>query len=449
MDYSKYTHITLNSKNVIKNSIFVSVDSNLKYIVEAINKGASLIITKNKLNLSVENLVVKNIVYFYTYLFKKINNLSMDDFTIIAVTGTDGKTTTAKMIYDTIDERYKAIYIGTIGIISKYEIKKTINTTPDIEIIYETLLEAKKQKIKYIIMEASSEGIKNNRLMGLRFDVIIFTNLTREHLNTHITMENYFKCKCRIINLLKKDGKIITNFEDYYMKKIATNKTINYGLNKGNVSTSSIRLFKDKTRIIIKTKGHLFYYEIPFVGIYNVYNFLATFSCIYHLFNINLFSFKNIKPVPGRFMVLSNKVVIDFAHTPNALENLLLTIKTIFNKEIILLIGSQGEKDKGKRILLGEVSNKYCDTIIVTSEDPKNEPVLEIISDITTNIINKKYYIALFRKQGIDLMLSLLTDKHIGVIVGKGLEDTEQIRNILYSHSDYFYTQKKLSEKIT
>ena len=135
-----------------------------------------------------------------------MNEIDINNFKIIAVTGTDGKTTTAKMIYDTIMERFNAIYIGTLGIIYNEKTIVNNNTTPDIETILETLLIAKKEKIKYIIIEASSEGLLAKRLVGIRLDVIIFTNLTREHLNAHITMESYFKAKCISLKLFKNNS---------------------------------------------------------------------------------------------------------------------------------------------------------------------------------------------------------------------------------------------------
>ena len=446
MNYANYNHITTNSKKVKEGSIFISIDLNVEHISEAINNKAALIISEKKINDNINNIVVKNIKYYYTYLFKKIHQLNLDNFKIIAITGTDGKTTTAKMIYDTITSRYPAVYIGTLGIISKNKTIKTINTTPDIEIIYETLLMAKKEKIKYIILEASSEGILAKRLLGIKLDIVIFTNLSHEHLNTHKNMNEYFNCKKKILKSLKKDGVLITNAEDFYGRKLKFQNTINYGLHKGNISTIDINLEKNKTSLVIKCFNKIDLINIPFVGIYNIYNFLACYACINHIFNIKLFDFKSLEKVSGRYCNIDDKIIIDFAHTPNALENLLLTIKNIYNKKIILVLGSAGNKDKSKRKLLGMIADKYCEKIIITSEDPKNEPVLQIISDIATGIIHKEYFISLSRKEGIDLMISNLKEDYIGVIIGKGLEDTENINNIYYPHSDFFYAQKKLSE---
>ena len=210
----------------------------------------------------------------------------MNEFTIIGVTGTDGKTTTSKMIYDTITEKYKAIYIGTLGIISAdYELE-TINTTPDIETILETFKYAKENNIKFLVIECSSEGLLQKRLTGIRFDVSVFTNLTHEHLNTHKTIENYFYCKKKLLKLVKKNGVVISNQEDYYGRKFIGNKNINYGLHKGKVHTISFSLDSNKTSLLIMNDEHLFHYEIPFVGVYNIYNFLAAHATISLILNI-------------------------------------------------------------------------------------------------------------------------------------------------------------------
>ena len=168
MILSDYKHITSHSKKVEQGSVFFSFDNNTDNIKEAIINKASLIVSTIDLNLTTSNLVVKNIKYFFSYWYKQINQIDLNKFTIIGITGTDGKTTTAKMIYDTITEKYKAIYIGTLGIISSdYELE-TKNTTPDIETILETFKYAKENKIKYIIIECSSEGLMNNRLTGIK-----------------------------------------------------------------------------------------------------------------------------------------------------------------------------------------------------------------------------------------------------------------------------------------
>lgn len=435
MRLSKNTHITANSKKVKRESIFVSINNNQNYINEAINNGASLIVSESKIENIRANLIVNNIKYFFSYYYKKINDISIDNYTVIGVTGTDGKTTICKMIYDTITERYPALCIGTNGVFYKDKKIESKNTTPDIEEILECFLIAKEEKIKYIILEVSSEGILAKRLTGIKFDIIIFSNLSHEHLNTHHTMENYFNTKKRILKLLKKNGKLITNIEDYYGKKLSNENSVNYGLNKGKTRSLNIRFSSNKTKILLTDGNNLFFYTIPFIGIYNIYNFLATFSCINQLFNIKLFTFKKLSPPDGRFIKIDN-VIIDFAHTPNALENLLLTIKETYNKNMILVIGSQGGKDKSKRKILGMIADKYCDEIILTSEDPKDESLVEIIFDISLGIIKTNYTIELSRKNAIEKAIKSSDYKNIIVIVGKGLESKEKHKNYTCNHSD-------------
>ncbi len=445
MNIKNYTYITTNSKKVKENSIFVSIDNKQEYILEAIKNKASLIVSPQKNNLNINNLEVNNIKYFFSYHYQKINNINMNDFTVIGVTGTDGKTTIAKMLYDVITERYKALYIGTLGIIYDNEIIKTNNTTPDIETVLECFKIANDKKIKYIILEASSEGLLNKRLTGIKFDLVVFSNLSHEHLNTHKTMENYFNSKKKILKLLKSNGKLITNIEDEYGKKLSNKNSINYGLHKGKIRTLTFTLEKDNTKIFLLNNQKTYYYKIPFVGVYNIYNFLSVHAAISYLFNIDIFTFKNLKSPSGRFCVVNENIVIDFAHTPNALENLLLTIKEIYkDKDIILVLGSQGEKDKSKRKYLGKVANKYCKTIILTSEDPKNEAILDIILDISLGIVNTTYIIELNRKNAISKALELNNKSSVVVIVGKGLEDEEKHKNITYKHSDYQWVLKKV-----
>lgn len=445
MNLTNYKHITSNSKKVKKGSIFVSMNNNYKYILEAINNKAALIVSTIKLNLNINNLIVNNIEYFFSYWYQKLNHIDMDNFTTIAITGTDGKTTVSKMIYDTIKEKYSAIYIGTLGIYDDVSKIKTHNTTPDIETILETYKKAKQQNIKYIIMEASSEGLLSKRMTGIKVDVIVFTNLSHEHLNTHKNMDSYFKSKKILLKLLKVNGVVISNIEDSYGKIYKSNKNINYGLHKGKVHSLLFIFNKNETKLFLVNNNKIFYYKIPFSGVYNIYNFLASHAVINYLFNINIFKFNNLTPPEGRFKIIDKNIIIDFAHTPNALENLLLTIKEIYkDKSIILVLGAQGGKDKSKRKLLGIVANKYTNYIILTSEDPKNEAVLDIILDISLGINNTNYIIELNRKNAIKKGMKIRNDNCVLIIVGKGLEESETHKTTIYKHSDYDCVIKEL-----
>ena len=446
MNLSKYKGVTCNSKKVKKDYIFVSINNNFSYIEQAIDKGATLIITKQKINTNVENIVAHNIEYFFAFLYKKFYKINMENFTTIAVTGTDGKTTTSFMIYDSINQIDNALYIGTLGIYFNNHIIKTKNTTPNNEIILQAFKLAKRYKIKYIIIEASSEGLLDKRLTGIKFDRIIFTNLSREHLNTHKTMSKYFKAKCIVFKLLKQNGIIISNKEDEYGRKIVKGNILNYGINKGTSHIISLNMTERFTKILLINNQDIYYYKIPFIGIYNIYNFLAAHTVLSTILDVDKIYFNRLNTPPGRFEIIDN-IIIDFAHTPNGIESLLLSIKEIYNdKKIILVMGAQGGKDKGKRILLGQVADKYADEVILTSEDPKDEPLIQIIFDISLGLIQRPYTIHFSRKNAIKALIQALNKESIGVIVGKGLETYEQIQNNRYNHSDYKEVKNGLSK---
>ncbi len=440
--FSNYSSIEIDSRNCIKNSIFICYKeiNNYCYINDAINNGATLIISDKQLSIKHNTLVLNNIYplfkkllnYFYPYKLK-----------LIGVTGTDGKTSTCLIIRSLINQNDSCGYIGTNGIIYNNTNINSINTTPDIVTIRKQLFAMSKENINYVAMECSSEGILANRLFTLFFDSIIYTNITHEHLNTHKTMTNYINTKLSLIKRLKKNGKIFVNKDDKYLSVIKHKNLITYGINSGDCFAYNIKYDINKTIFTFKLKNNENVVTIPFFGIYNIYNCLASILVLNQFNLLTNINFLDIEKINGRFEMVSNNVIIDFAHTPNALENLLKNIKTITKKKIILVMGSAGNKDKSKRPLLGSVANKYADEIIITSEDPKEELITNIFLDIISTI-KKEYYLVLFRKDAIKKGIELLNKNSILVIVGKGVENYEHIYNIKFQHNDFTYTKSLL-----
>ncbi len=442
-----YKSVEIDSRKCVKNSIFIVLDdkyaNNRFYVADAINNGASLIISEKYIDCSVKVLRSKNI---YKYLIKLLNYFYPYSSKLIGVTGTDGKTSTCLMIKSLINQNSTCGYIGTNGIIFNNKKYKTINTTPDIITIRKYLYKMSQEDIKYVVMECSSEGILMNRLISLKFDSLIYTNISHEHLNTHKTMENYISTKLSLLKYLEKNGTVIVNADDLFLHRVKCKNKITYGIHNGKVRATNIETYIDKTSFSFLSDAKKDV-TIPFFGKYNIYNCLASLIILenYNLFN-NI-DFRYMHKIDGRFEVLrtiDKEVIIDFAHTPNALENLLKNIKEVTKKKIILVMGSAGNKDKSKRPLLGYVADKYATKIIITSEDPKNELITNIFCDIIEKI-KKEYYLVLFRKDAIKLGLELLDKNSILVIVGKGLENYEQIYNIKFPHNDYLYTKSLLN----
>ncbi|MFI3329408.1 MAG: UDP-N-acetylmuramyl-tripeptide synthetase [bacterium] len=445
--FKKYTSVEINSKKCNKNSIFIVLNdkysNNTHYINDAITHGATLIISNYKINCSVKNVVYKNIYYIF---YKLLNFFYPNNIKLIGVTGTDGKTSTCLMIQSLISQNSNCGYIGTNGIIFNNNVREINNTTPDIVTIRKSLFEMYVTGVKYVAMECSSEGILSNRLFSLEFDSIVYTNITHEHLNTHKTMDNYVETKLSLIKRIKNNGLIIVNGDDYYLTKIRGKNVITYGLYNADCVAHNIKQSINETKFDYKYKTNNVV-TIPFFGKYNIYNFLASILVL-EQFNLNYnLDFNLMNKINGRFELIKSankEVVIDFAHTPNALENLLKNIRQVTRKNIILVMGSSGGKDASKRPLLGYIADKYASDIIITSEDPKNELITNIFYDLTTKI-KKEYYLVLFRKDAIKMGLELCDENSILVIVGKGVENTEQIYNIKFPHNDYLYTKSLLN----
>lgn len=447
--------ITCDSRKVNKDYIFVAIkgkktDGN-KFIDEAIRNGASIIVT-NKIHFK-ENFIysanpkleyIRLLKIFYKY--RKIYT--------IGITGTDGKTTSSTILYSILNELNPSAYIGTNGISYLKNNIPTKNTTPSPEIFYKANNEFQACKVHDLVMEVSSEGILDKRVEGINYDGAIFTNLSHEHLNTHKNMKNYFLCKAKLFESLDRTSLLVINIDDPYSKKIPKHtdaKIITYGFKES--ATYSVHNYK------ITAKGSIFevYYNNKFLskfhiylfGKYNIYNALSAIAYAYEIgipINYIQSGLHKIHSVNGRFMVYKNndvEYIIDYAHTPNALKNLLDNVNEIKKGKTILVLGAAGEKDSSKRQALGEIATTLADITIFTSEDPKNESIFQIMSDLTSKV-KGDYYLTLSRFDAIKLAKSLANKNDIVLITGKGNEKTEIIKNFIFHHSDSDLLKKAL-----
>ena len=439
--------ITDNSKLVRKNFIFVAIKGHKNngndYIDEAIKNGAALIIANKKVK-GILSLKVKNTKKEYSRLLKKF--YTYNDIYTIGVTGTDGKTTTTKLLNSILNLYASSASIGTNGIEYLNKQIKTINTTPAPDILFPAFHTFSKHEIKNTIMEVSSEGLLDNRVDNVDFNGAIFTNLTHEHLNTHKNMNSYFLCKAKLFEKIKSDGLIAANSDDkesYRIQFYTDAKIIYYGFKYGDYVIKNYDLNENGSTFNVLYKGYtLGEFTTSLFGKYNIYNCLAAISYSYELgipLKYIIEGIKNVKNVSGRFIKYTNKGVtgiIDFAHTPNAIKNLLESIKIFNTGRIILVMGAQGEKDKSKRAKMGINGVSLSDITIFTSEDPKNESLFGILNDLTKKLKNKEYYITLSRKDAIYLAARIAKPNDTIVITGKGNEHIETILNYQFKHND-------------
>lgn len=441
--------IAINSKDVKPGDLFVCIKGvncdRHNFIDEAINRGASFLIVKKRKNYKIPFIKVSNPNKELPLIARKFYDFPDTKLKLIGITGTDGKTTTATIIKDLLENNLCG-YIGTNGVIGK-KINETIsNTTPESHLLYKFLNAFTKEDLKYVAMETSSESFYRKRLSSFSFDVGILTNITEDHLNVHKTMKNYINSKKQLFNQLKKDGIAILNIDDKYYEKFSnvTNNTITYGKNeKATLCIKKILEKEKSTDITFLYKDKIYNIESPLIGEFNVYNLMAAILCLLSLgFSMDdiLSRIKNIKVPSGRCEFLdfntSYKIVLDYAHTPNGLLSILKYLNKIKKNRIITITGSAGGREKEKRNKMGKIVLENSDLVIFTMDDPRNEDPKDIINEMIKNN-DGCYEIIIDRKEAINFAFDHAKKDDIILIAGKGRDNYMAINDKYIKYSDY------------
>lgn len=450
------TGIQTDSRFVKTGNLFLPLEGSTfsgdEFIIDAINKGAIAVISDKPINnVTIPVIVVDNLEKELMRILDILYDKPYNKLKLIGITGTDGKTTTSTLTSYLLNNISNCANIGTNGIIYNNNILDNIFTTPPLCENYKLLYEFHNKNIDYVSMEVSSEGIKNNRIKDILFDYAVFTNLSHEHLNTHKTMHNYFLTKLKLFKQLKENALMIINKDDYYSKFFEKFKNvIFYSIYEpSDYQAIHIRYYKNHTVFDLKTKNSLYKnLRINRLEEYNIYNVIpAIIIAIKEGININLLYelLLELPIIPGRLEKVPVKaqfdVYIDFAHTPNALLNVLKSLNRKKKNKLILVCGAAGEKDKTKRPLMGNVATDYADYTIFTSEDPKCEDPISIVKQMTSMLDQNtdKYEIILNRKDALSHALHIAEKDDIVLVTGKGRETFYKENNTIYEYSDYDY----------
>ena len=454
--------IEIDSRKVKKNYLFVALSGiNLdghKFIDDSVDKGASAIIClKFPINLKKSNTYIKvadaskalAIISgnFYDHPSKKLK--------LVGVTGTNGKTTITNLLFKLFnDQNKKAGLISTINI--KYDTNEfeSSHTTPDIITTNFFLSEMVKKNINYCFMEVSSHGISQGRIDGLDFTGAVFTNLTHDHLDYHKTFKNYRNTKKLLFDRLKKSSFSLVNNDDknasFMLQNTISNK-LGYAIN--NFADFKVKILEcEFDGMLIRINNKEVWTSL--LGNFNASNLLAVFS-IALLLDIPeteiLKGISLLKNVPGRFQTFQfdkkGLVIIDYAHTPNALENVIDTINQIRtkNENLVTVIGCGGNRDKKKRSEMGRIASQKSDKVIFTSDNPRNENPSSIIDQMVKGVKPEDHHKILNID---DREMAIKTSKHISnhsdiiLIAGKGHESYQEINNIKIPFDDFLIAKK-------
>lgn len=435
-------NIRSDSRKVKPGDIFVAlkgISSNgSQYIEDAIKNGASKLIVEEDGDYSIPYEVVEDSrKYLENYLVNNYNKY-LDEMTLIGITGTNGKTTTAFLLYDALNKLgCKCAYMGTIGFYLEDKVYSLPNTSPDVTEVYDMIIAAYDAGYRYMTLEISSHGLDMNRLEGINFDYAVFTNLTQDHLDYHKTMGNYALAKQKLFNRLKPNGKAIVNADDKYKEYflLEKNNNITYGFDISDYQVTDYDMNQGGTKFVYKYGDKEEFIISNLLGKYNIYNVLVVASVLLEI-GFSHEAVKNVilklKSPSGRMDMIkhgNSSIIIDYAHTPDAVEKIIKTMKEVTEGNIYTVFGCTGDRDRTKRPIMMNIVTSLSKFAIVTNDDPHNEDPDQIVGDMLDGIDVSNYEVCLDRKKAIIKGIDLLNDGDSLLILGKGHEEVMIVKN--------------------
>lgn len=440
IDNIEINNICYNSLKVRNGDVFVAIKGfnadGHKYIASAIENGAVAVIVEDVTDgLSVPQIVFEDTRAALAHLSNRFYDYPSDKFKLIGVTGTNGKTTVTYLVKAILESKgYKVGLIGTNQNMVGNMVLKSDRTTPESLELQELFSIMVRDGVDYVVMEVSSHSLELNRVLGCNFEVGAFTNLTQDHLDFHITMDNYVKAKSKLFSMCKYG---VINIDDGYTEKLIDGITCDaqyYGVKQDCAHKAEDIVYGEKG-IEFTVDGCRI--SLPIPGEFSVYNALCAIG-ICGALGINTsvcaHALADAHGVKGRAEVVNipsdYTVMIDYAHTPDGVENIINAVKGFCKGRVITLFGCGGDRDKTKRPIMGEIAGRLSDLCVVTSDNPRTENPSAIIEDIVVGIdrTDVKYEVVENRKEAIERAMSLAEKGDIVLLLGKGHE-TYQILN--------------------
>lgn len=419
-----------------------------KYIKEAVENGANSVLLDEKVETipGITYILVKDTYDALSFISSRYFDYPSRKMSMIGITGTNGKTSTSYLIQSILNaNNIKTGVIGTLGVKIDESLDKLDNTTPEPISLHYNLHKMVDSEIKACVMEVSSHALELKRADYIDFDIGVFTNLTKDHLDYHISMDNYFNSKLKLFYKTTKFN--IINIDDKYGRKIIENVghrvgLLTYGIeHKADIYATDIKYSIDKVSFTLNYLGNNLKIILNMPGTFSIYNALGAASTAIAL-GIDLKTIKRglelIEGIKGRFEIVPTNrdfsVIIDFAHTADGLEKVLKVIRQFSEGKVIVVFGAGGNRDKSKRPEMGMAVGLNCDYAIVTSDNPRNENPSAIIQDIVEGIKNTniEYKVIVDRKEAIEYSLDIAKPKDIILLAGKGHETYTIIGDNIY-----------------
>ncbi|OON90316.1 MAG: UDP-N-acetylmuramoyl-L-alanyl-D-glutamate--2,6-diaminopimelate ligase [Candidatus Epulonipiscium fishelsonii] len=457
------SEIIYDSRVKTTNGLFIAIkgfqSNGHKYIDTAIENGAKTIVVQDEVSIkNVTVIKVSNTREVMAILANNFYNSPSQNLNLIGVTGTNGKTSITFLLAQILEAYGKKIgVIGTIENRIGDETLPTERTTPeaaDLQKLFKRMVDA---GVDTTMMEVSSHALDLNRVDGCKFDIGIFTNLTQDHLDFHVTMDNYAKAKAKLFSIC--DIGIINNDADYAELMIGAckNPPITYSIDKtADYMAKDIAIIASGVTYKLTYDDVVINIEVPIPGRFTVYNTMAVIIAAIKLgvpMDLIVETLKNVKGVPGRVQTFNSpkgySVIVDYAHTPDGLENVLQTINQFAKSKIITVFGCGGDRDNKKRPIMGEIAAKYSTDVIITSDNPRTEEPHSIIEQIevgTKKIINE-YIKIVDRKKAIYTALSRANFGDVVLIAGKGHETYQHLNTGIIHFDDSEIVQEYIEEE--
>jgi len=443
------TEVTHDSRRVAQGALFVAIrgyaqDGNA-YVEAARKKGALGVVSEAEAQPGGPWLKVKDAREALALLSAAVLDHPADRLELVGITGTNGKTTTAYLVDAMLRAASRTVgLLGTVQYRIAGRLQEAIRTTPeasDLQHLFKDMVDA---GCTHGVLEVSSHSLSLQRVLGCRFKVAVFTNLTRDHLDFHGDMDGYFAAKRLLFeSYLREDGTAVLNLDDTRgeeLRQIARGKVLTYALERdADFRAESIELSLRGTRFLARTPAGAFPVETLLVGRFNVQNVLAALGAAFALGvrpEEALRGITSLTGVPGRLERVEAgqdfTVVVDYAHTDDALKNLLETLRELKPRRLITVFGCGGDRDKTKRSLMGQVASRLSDVVILTSDNPRSEPPEAILEDIGRGIPKNRdaqIEVVADRRDAIARALEGAGPGDVVAIAGKGHETYQVLRD--------------------